>query len=236
MMGLIVPGGWEEFFRFIGEPYSGPTWPLNDDRNFFEVLLPKLEAAAAQFDMVPCPQQKSFDPQPWPADDNRLPGKVEPYFLKNATGPAYLHGGMVSRPLVTMAESNGKFAIGTIEGSTQHHSSSLFGKELQRISFADVHHAFLVNDGTVEFQIDMSSSRLHAGDLVYVPKATTFRFRITSRFAKIYAFYNGGGMVELLRELGKEYKEPVIPEKADSTDFSKMSTLQSSFGGLKFEE
>lgn len=64
-LGLIVPGGWEEFFRFIGEPYAGPMYPLSDDRNPFLVLLPKLKAAAAKFDMVPMPRYPQFDPQPY---------------------------------------------------------------------------------------------------------------------------------------------------------------------------
>ena len=116
MVGLIVPGGWEEFFRFIGEPYDGPLWPLDDQRNVFEVLIPKLKAAAEQFDMIPLPQHKQFGPSPWKETENKLPGKLEPYFLKNATGPAYLAGGTVVRPLITTAESDGKFVIGSIEG------------------------------------------------------------------------------------------------------------------------
>ncbi len=70
-VGLIVPGGWEEFFRFIGEPYNdGPLYPLTDDRNVFEVLIPKLKAAAEKFDMVPVPDHPGVEPQPWEVVDD----------------------------------------------------------------------------------------------------------------------------------------------------------------------
>lgn len=215
MMGLIVPGGWEEFFRFIGEPYSGPMWPVDDNRNFFEVLLPKLKAAAEQFDMVPCPQQEHFDPQPWSDDENQLPGKPVPYFLKNATGPAYILGGMVCRPLITTAEANGRFAIGCIEGSSQHHASGIFAGEYEHAMFEEVHQAFHVVEGSVEFKIDGANSKLHSGELVYVPKATPFRFEITSRFVKMYVYGNGGGLVEFLQEHGRAHDSVVLPEKAE---------------------
>lgn len=231
MVGLIVPGGWEEFFRFIGEPYSGPMWPMNDDRNVFEVLIPKIKAAAEQFDMVPCPQHKQFGPQEWQADENQLPGSPDPYFLKNATGPAYESGGTVCRPLVTTAESHDKFAIGSIEGSSQHHKNSIFAKEGQCLRFDNVHHAFQVVQGSVEFHLDSSApSKLAVGELIYVPKGTAFRFEAKSRNTKMYAFANGGGLVEVFCKLGKEYKSPIAPEKADLVDIGALEALQPRFG------
>jgi hypothetical protein len=50
---LIMPGGRDEFFRFIGEPYDGLLFPFNDDRNSFEVPITKLRAVAEEFDMLP---------------------------------------------------------------------------------------------------------------------------------------------------------------------------------------
>lgn len=230
MIGLIMPGGWEEFFRFIGEPYSGPLWPLDDQRNVFEVLIPKLKAAAEQFDMVPCPQHKQFGPSPWQEDENRLPGALEPYFLKNASGPGYLCGGMVCRPLITTAESNGKFVIGTIEGSSHHHDSDLFAND-RRLKFQSTHHAFHVVEGVVEFGPGSSPPAfLHAGELVYVPSGTELGIRFRSRYAKMYAFSSGKGVVELLCNIGETYTAPVPPEKAKDVDFSSLDQRQAEFG------
>lgn len=231
MVGLIVPGGWEEFFRFIGEPYSGPMWPMDDERNIFEVLIPKLKAASEQFDMVPCPQHKQFGPQEWQADENRLPGSPEPYFLKNASGPAYEAGGMVCRPLITTAESHGKFAIGSLEGTSQHYQQSIFAKEERYLRFDKVHHAFQVVMGSVEFHLDSSApSKLAAGEVIYVPKSTAFRFRMASRNNKMYVFANGGGLVEMLSKLGKDHSSPIPPEKAEAVEFGALEALQSRFG------
>ncbi|KAF2772197.1 hypothetical protein EJ03DRAFT_372352 [Teratosphaeria nubilosa] len=47
-IGLIVPGGWEEFFRFIGDSYSGPQWPVEDEVDIFEVLVPPAEGSSGQ--------------------------------------------------------------------------------------------------------------------------------------------------------------------------------------------
>jgi len=231
MVGLIVPGGWEEFFRFIGEPYSGPMWPMNDTRNVFEVLVPKLKQAAEKYDMVPLPQHKQFGPQEWTGDENKLPGKLEPYFLKNATGPAYEVGGTVARPLATTKETDGKFSIGSIELASQHHQHGIFAKEKSSLRFDKVQQAFQVVEGSVEFQLDSyAPSKLSAGEMIYVPKGTAFRFQSTSRFSKMYAFASGAGVMEVLCKLGKEHKTTILPEKAESSDIAALEALQPEFG------
>lgn len=215
MVGLIVPGGWEEFFRFVGEPYSGPHWPMDDKRNIFEVLIPKLKAAAEKFDMIPLPQHKQFPPSAWEDNDSTLPGKLEPYFLKAGSGPAWLAGGSVVRPLITTAESGGKFAIGSIEGTSHHASAEIFS-EGRRVTFPQTHHAFQVSEGAVEFTLgDSPPTRLHAGEIIYVPRSTTFHYQIRSRYAKFYAFASGKGIVELLAGVGEKYESPIPPEKVE---------------------
>lgn len=209
-VGLIFPGGWEEFFRFIGESYSGPMWPLEDDRNFFEVLLPKLKAAAEKFDMVPQPQLKSFDPQPWEPSDNVLPDGKEAYFLKHAKGPAYIAEGTVIRPLITTKQSGGNFAIGSIESSGMHRSA-LF-QTASSIQF-DCHHAFQVVEGKALFIVGEDESELTQWETLFVPAKTPFSFKTVGHASKMYAFSSGGGVVELLCKMGQEYKHPVLPEK-----------------------
>lgn len=234
MLGLIVPGGWEEFFRCLGEPYAGPAWPVHDDRDFFAAVLPKLKAAAERFDMVPCPQRRHFAPQPWDGSECELPSTQRAYFLRNGAGPAWVVGGMVVRPLVTTEESSGRFAIGSLEGSVLHQRHSVFGEGSRRLRFKDVHHAFSLVSGRVALEIDgHPSTTLHAGELAYVPKGTAFSFKILSRVAKMYIFCNGGGMVELLRALGEQYCETVVPEKAGTIDGSRLDSSQAQFGGLE---
>ena len=186
---------------------------MTDDRNPFEVLIPKLKAAAQEFDMVPLPMHPKFDPQPWESTDNKLADGLEPYFLKNGSGPKYLVGGSVCRPLVTTKQSAGKFTIGTMEGSSQH-DSPLFATSTS-ISFDDAHHCVQVADGKVEFTVAGATAQLAAMETLFIPARTEFSFKFASKFAKAYVFSNGGGLVELLCKAGREYDGPVIPEKSD---------------------
>lgn len=212
-IGLIVPGGWEEFFRFIGEPYAGPMWPLVDNRNPFEVLIPKLKAAAEKFDVVPQPHLPYFPPQPWDAKLNSsLPGKEAPYFLQANRGPKYLVEGVVVKPLATTKESAGRFAIGSIEGSSWH-ANTFFQSKMK---FENIHHAIYVTEGRCDITVDDQVAQLHPGETIYVPKQSVFSISFSSRFAKAYIFASGGGLVELLCELGGEYEQTMVPEKAEA--------------------
>ncbi|KAJ9608055.1 hypothetical protein H2200_007043 [Cladophialophora chaetospira] len=227
-VGLIVPGGWEEFFRFIGEPYDGPLYPLVDERSLFEVLIPKLKAASEKFDMIPVRDHPQISPQAWEeGKDNTLPGKARPYFLRAGRGPRYLLGGIVCSPLVTTAESAGRFSIAAIEGSSWHDSNPL----ASALQFSDVHHAFQVADGVIEFAVSgEDKANLHVGETIYIPKGTSFGLKIKSRFAKAYVFVSGGGLVDLLRKAGKPYHESIPPEKPEAFQKTDLQSLQTEVG------
>lgn len=214
-VGLIVPGGWEDFFRFIGEPYAGPMWPLVDNRNPFEVLIPKLKAAVEKFDMIPQPHHPSCEPQPWSGTENVLPGQLEPYYLQANRGPKFLVEGVVVTPMVTTKESGGKFAIGSFEG-TSLHKNSVFRS---RKAFADVHHAIHLTEGQLAINIDGMSTTLNTGETVYIPKGSIFSIAIASRYAMAYIFANGGGLLETLCEVGQSYRFAMVPEE-ESIEFS----------------
>ncbi|KAL4801520.1 RmlC-like cupin domain-containing protein [Aspergillus unguis] len=219
-IGLIVPGGWEEFFRFIGEPYAGATWPMTDERNPLEVLIPRLKEAAERFDMVPQPHFSGSSPQPWSQDgrDNTLPGTLTPYFLRAGSGPAYQLEGSVVRPLATTNESAGKFAIGSLEGSCVHRNELLAAG----IVFSSVHHAFHVVEGTFEFLIDGTSATLTAGETLYVPRNSRLQIRYLSRYGKAYVFASGGGLVELFTKAGEPYSMPIISESEAVVDMKRV--------------
>ncbi len=232
-LGLIVPGGWEEFFHFIGEPWDpenhGPLFPINDDRNPFDVLIPKLKLAAQEFDMVPQPQHPHFEPQPWAQDDNRLPGKLEPYFLRNDLGPKYLLGGTLCTPLATTAESHSRFSVGSVEGSSCHSSASLFANG-KSVTFNTTHHCVQVVDGRMDFVVNGARGSLAAGETLFIPAGMKFCFEFCSSLAKMYVFSNGGGLVELLCKLGMVYQAPVLPAKAAAWDSSSLSKYEKELG------
>lgn len=226
-VGLIVPGGWEEFFRFIGEPYDGPLWPLEDNRNFFEVLLPKLKAAAEKFDMIPVRDHPSISPQPWTdGQDNALPGELKPYFLRAGTAPRYLLGGVICSILAGSAESGGRFSIGGIEGSSWHDSNPLS----KTWTFNDVHHAFQLTEGSLTFTLNGQSASLNAGETIYIPRSQPFSIAFASRFAKAYVFISGEGLLSVLAKVGKPFKHSVPPEKPEIWQLDSIRAEQSKLG------
>ena len=230
-LGLIVPGGWEEFFRFIGEPYDGPLFPLSDDRNVFEVLIPKLKKAAEEFDMVPCPQHKGPEPQEWRGDENRLPEELAPYFLKKGSGPAYLAGGDIVRPLAGMRESGGRFTVSSIEGTSYHKQQSIFARYQKGVVFEGTHHCFQVSDGQVTFTLDGEQEMvLNVGETIYIPAGTRFKFEFVSRFAQVYCFTNGKGISDLMMGVGERCELEVPPEKAGAIDDGKVQYLVKELG------
>lgn len=227
-VGLIVPGGWEEFFRFIGEPYDGPLFPLTDERNPFEVLIPKIKAAAEKFDMIPVRDHATTNPQPWvDGKDNALPGTLQPYYLRAGTGPRYLLGGIVCSPLIGVKESAGRFSIGCIEGSSWHEDSPLS----QTFQFREVHHAFQVAEGVVEFLVGKGErAQLQAGETIYIPRGTSFSLIVKSRYTKFYTFVSGSGLVDLLCKAGKPYHQTVPPEQPNKWDSGVLKALETEIG------
>jgi len=215
---------WEEFFRFIGEPYAGPLFPLSDSRNPFEVLIPKLKAAAEQFDMVPVPHQKSFDPQPWDGTENKLPNGLEPYYLRAGAGPKYRLGATLCRPLITTAQSGGKFTIASIEGSS-YHKTPIFS-EGKSLVFPDAHHCFQVAQGKISFTVAGKTAVLSEFETLFIPAGTEFSFNYSSRLAKAYVFANGGGLVEVFLKLGKDYAPALMPETEEALDISSLPDLE----------
>lgn len=218
-VGLIVPGGWEEFFRFIGEPYNGCLFPTSDDRNPMEVLIPKLIAASEKFDMIPVRDHPYVAPQPWIlGGDNILPSGIESYFLRDHTGPKWILGGILCRPLITETQSGGRFSIASLEGSISHGKSLV--NESAGLKFDKIHHCILVMDGGLEVTIDGTAVSLAAGELVYIPSTTTFKFSFSTTYAQVYVFANGGGIEKIIQKLGTPYDPPTIPDKpvGDWTD------------------
>lgn len=225
-VGLIVPGGWEEFFRFIGEPYAGPMFPLVDERNVFEVLIPKLKAAAEKFDMIPVRDHPAVQPQPWrDGEDNKLPGALEPYFLRAGTGPRYLAGGVVVSPLVGAVESGGRFSIACVEGSSWHDNSPL----AETFRFANVHHAIQVVDGQLGLAIGDQEAVLHVGETAYIPKTTSFSMGFQSRYTKFYVFISGMGLADLLCELGHSFRQTIPPERPVGWERERLDQLRQKY-------
>lgn len=81
------------------------------------------------------------------------------------------------------------------------------------------------------FSIDSRRpSRVCAGELVYVPKDTEFTLEFASRYAKVYVFVNGRGLVGLLQDLGQTFRQPMLPEQAVPWAESNVESVGSAVG------
>lgn len=222
-LSLIVPGGWEDFFRVIGESYSGPLFRVEDDRKVSEVLIPKILEASQTFDVVRVPDHPYVDPQPWDEKNDVIPGDLKPYFLRAGTGPRYLTGGLICSPLSGVAEAAGRFELACVEGSSWHEPSILSTP----LSFDTVHHAFSVVEGAVEVLLGKSQvAKVNTGETAYVPPGMAFSVKILSRYAKVYVWTSGAGLVGVLCRTGSEYKNTVPPETASPWNIEVLEALQ----------
>lgn len=215
----------------MGEPYVGPLFPTNDHRNPFEVLIPKLIAATEKFDMIPVREKEQFPPQPWDGTEIKLPGVCEDggYFLKEGKGEKWAVGGTVVRPLATRKETNGRFSIYSIEGSSLH-----AGKGLEKLlEFKETHHAVYTVEGLVKLVIDGSEVKTTAGETSFVPAETKWRLEAESVYARAYVFANGGGIGEILTGVGSEYQASGVPQLGEAVawDEGKLKGLETE---LKF--
>jgi mannose-6-phosphate isomerase-like protein (cupin superfamily) len=177
-----------------------------------QVLVPKLIAATEKFDMVPKRDHVGASPVPCSKDtDITLPGAASPYFLKADAGPRYSTAGVLLKPLCGKAETNGKFSIARLEGSdtfandTQHLAS-------HSLQFDTSHHCFLIDMGSFSVTVAGHTSMVRAGETIFVPAGQEFSLQAATRYAALYVFTNGGGLVEMLVGMGSQYQSQIIAE------------------------
>jgi len=171
-------------------------------------------------------------PQPWdPSADNTLPGVCAPggYFLRADSGPKFLVGGCVVRPLATRKESEGKFSVFCVEGAKAY-----AGRGLEDISlrFSETHHALQVVDGVVEVVVEGDMVRVGAAETVFVPAGKAWSMAVESIWEKWYVFANRGGIGEVMIGVGENYEWAVVPQVGDvgQLDKAKFEGLQDELG------
>lgn len=66
---------------------------------------------------------------------------------------------------------------------------------------------------------------MNAGELVYVPRDTKFGLEFASRYAEVYVFANGEGLVRLLRKLGQDCQQRTLPEEVIPCNASELDSV-----------
>lgn len=218
--GVITPGDWVDFFRHVGEPFTGLLIPENDPRNLKALLIPKIMPVKDKFDVVFC---RDYDPpavSEWTASDETLPDGVEPYYLKANTGPRWMCGGVMSRPFITTKQNSGVFAISSIE------SSSVYGKSVftRQMSFRKVHHVFAVLEGVLAIRVkgDEGKHLIREGETAMIPAGQAFSLEFESKYVRVWSFASGDGVESLVHRLGSTIEGFVLPDEANKWDESKL--------------
>jgi mannose-6-phosphate isomerase-like protein (cupin superfamily) len=185
-------------------------------------------AATEKFDMIPVREKAQFDPQPWDGTEIKLPGVCENggYYLREGAGDKWVVGGTVVRPLASRAETNGRFSIYSLEASSFHAGKGL----VKPVKFEKTHHAIHTVDGIVKLVIDGSEVKTTVGETTFVPAGTSWSFEAESTFARAYIFANGGGIGEILTNVGEKYGFPAVPAEAAAWDEAKIKGLEAELG------
>ncbi|KAK8059146.1 Quercetin 2-3-dioxygenase [Apiospora saccharicola] len=210
-LGLVAPGDWIDFFRYVAETYEGVVVPEHDDRDLKSLLMQKMMATK---------DRAGGDYQPpavgeWLDSENQLAGPGEPYFLRANTGPRWLLGGVMSRPFILADQCAGKFAISSIESSHVYSNASKQQPLARWLTFADVDHCFCVQEGLLRVRLrsgDGGWSEIREGQTLVVAAGETFMLDFGSRYVRVWSFTNGRGIEDLVRVAGSPCSSFVLPE------------------------
>ncbi|KAL4903916.1 hypothetical protein BDW74DRAFT_35271 [Aspergillus multicolor] len=216
--GVVTPGDWIDFFRYISEPYSGILVPESDDRDLKALLIPKVMAAKGQFDVVFQPNYVPPQVGEWDADDEKLPDTTEPvpFYLKANTGPRWMLGGVMSRPFITMKQC-GVCAISSIE------SSNVYGAAASVLSrymtFEKVDHCLAVMEGTLVVKLQGQGEEVfREGETMVIPAGQAFALEFRSKFVRVWSFTDGDGIESLIQNAGQAFSGVVLPETVEGLE------------------
>ncbi|KAK8127239.1 Quercetin 2-3-dioxygenase [Apiospora sp. TS-2023a] len=186
--GLVAPGDWVDFFRYVAETYEGVVIPEHDDRDLKSLLMQKMMATNDRFDV---------------------------HFQRGGTTSRPRWGSGRHRRISWRDRCAGKFAISSIESSRVYNDA--LKRPLARwLTFADVDHCFCVQEGLLRVRLrsgDGGWSEVRAGQTLVVAAGETFTLDFGSRYVRVWSFTNGRGIEELIRVAGSSCSSFVLPER-----------------------
>jgi quercetin dioxygenase-like cupin family protein len=220
-MGLVTPGDWVDFFRFVGEDYQGVLCDEFDNRNTGAVFGPKIREIKERFDVVFQPQFKGAEVADFEEGECVLPEGQEAYFLKANTGPCDLLEGVLSRPFITMKQSKGptgNFAITSIESGSELQNSVLS----KGFVFEKVHQVYHVLDGAISLTVTGDAHLVRAGETAFIPAGTEVAVEFVDKYVRFWSYANGDGLETLIAEAGGAFEGKMVPDQVRSVDADKL--------------
>ncbi|KAL2129165.1 hypothetical protein VTI74DRAFT_8159 [Chaetomium olivicolor] len=233
-LGLVAPGDWVDFFRYVAETYSGLIVPETDDSDLRSLLIPKVMAAKDRFDVHFERDYKPLEVGDWLETENVLPGPLEPYFLRANTGPRWMLGGVMSRPFINASQCSGKFAISSIESSSMYPSEASPFKRC--LTFPAVDHCFSVMEGVLKVRLKGEEgwtegwTDVREGQTLVISAGQAFMLEFATRYVRAIIFTNGPGIELLIHAAGRPYQNFVLPDHAGPHDEEKLRAVCAELG------
>jgi len=238
-LGLVAPGDWVDFFRYVSETFNGVIVPESDNRDLKSILIPKVMAAKDKFDVNFVRDYQAPAESAWDGTENALPASpLEPYFLRANTGPRWMLGGVMSRPFIHAEQCSGKFAVSSIESSKVYGASaSPFAQK--KLRFDNVAHCFCVQEGVLRIKVSAAGeggagseewSEVREGQTALVAAGETFSLDFGSRYVRAITFTNGKGIEQVIKDAGAPYAGFVLPDQAEAWEESKVVDACSALG------
>lgn len=219
-MGVVTPGGWVDFFRFVCDKYEGVLSNETDNRNTGAVMFPKFQEIMEKYDVIFQPQFVGGELSDWTEEDTKLPEGTVPYYLRANTGPRYLLGSLMSRPFITTKQTNDKFSITSLESSGTF-DNQILGKSLS----AQVHQVFSVMDGAIAVTLDGNSNEVRAGESIFIPAQTKFSVKFIDRFVRVWYYASEDGLEALVRLSGGEFDGIIVPDEPRKIDIERVTAV-----------
>ena len=211
LTGVLVPGGFEEFFFKMASPKfdmrSLNSWDVYPQLNF-----------SARGDA----KDGIGGSGNWYNGPNTLSGSpISPNFIAKNYGPKWLnsqHGyHQIVTPFVTGKETDNKFAQGTITMSLRSVNITAPTMKLP------YHTAFMVEEGQLGITIeDYEHAKLIDGDVVFIPANTPFTYYAEAEFTKFMYISGGGdGLDAILMKGGRSFDKALYPMgQSEATPFN----------------
>ncbi|KAF2624268.1 RmlC-like cupin [Macroventuria anomochaeta] len=217
-VGLVTPGQWVDFFRFVSQKYDGVVADEFDTRNPGDTFGPKFREIKEKYDVVFQREFQGAEVSEWTKEDSVLPDEAgKEYYLKANTGPCYLLEGVLSRPFITTKQSKaptGNFAITSIESSNRL-PNSVLGKPF---TFEKTHQVYHVLDGAINVTVNGSVNLVRAGETAFVPAGTEISIEFVDRYVRFWAYSSGDGLESLIADAGGKFEGTIVPDKSRALD------------------
>jgi quercetin dioxygenase-like cupin family protein len=210
----MAPGGIDEFFAAAGATYSSNA-PFNP-HDHSQLNPQKVLGLMPRFNISPAPFNKinlnwtngtTADGQStWRVANQTLPSTPSsPYFISSNRGPKFLHRrtGQVISQLTSDMQTQGKLDVSTIAVKPGYVPSEYFEFALD--------HAFQITEGQLKVKIGGEIASLIFGDVVFIPRDTSFKYWSRVGFTKFVVWSAGSGLADALIKDAEPWEYAVWP-------------------------